>query len=102
MTHLQWHVDDVAITRVVESEMVLPPEQLLSEATADRVARHRAWVTPDFADLEGNLRISTHALLVASQGKRIVVDTCVGNRTVPQFEMRVDTPFLGHIAGRVP
>ena len=99
MGNLQWRIGDVTVTRVVESEASIPPEGLLPAATAEGLARHRDWLVPHFLDDDGNLRLSIHALLVESQGQRIVVDTCVGNRVIPEFEgLRSDTPFLDYLA----
>ena len=99
MGNLQWRIGDVTITRVVESEASIPPEGLLPAATAEGLARHHDWLAPHFLDDDGNLKLSIHALLVESQGQRIVVDTCVGNRVIPQFEgLRSDTPFLDYLA----
>ena len=49
------------------------------------------WLRPHFIDEQGNLISSIYSLLVTSQGKRIVIDTCLGNdkpRIVPMWNKR--------------
>jgi len=70
-------VGSVRITRIVELEMpglsfVLPeaiPENLLPIE----------WLAPHFITPEGEAIASIQAFIVESQGKRIIVDTCLGN-----------------------
>lgn len=92
----QWQLGDVRITRVVESEAPWSGGWLLPNATAENV-RKEDWLFPIFIDEGGKLRMSIHAYIIESQGKRIVVDTCVGNdkkRVNPAWnELR--GPFLG-------
>lgn len=74
---LQWKIGDVAITRVVELEapglsFVLPdalPENL----------KAIPWLAPHFVDSEGEAVAAIQAFVVESRGKRIIVDTCLGN-----------------------
>jgi glyoxylase-like metal-dependent hydrolase (beta-lactamase superfamily II) len=55
------------------------------------------WLIPHFATEEGRLKMSIHALVVETPGRRIVVDTGLGNdkegRAVPTWNNR-NTPFL--------
>jgi len=70
-------IGNVRITRIVELEMpglsfVLPdaiPENLLPIR----------WLSPHFITPEGEAIASIQAFIVESQGKRIIVDTCLGN-----------------------
>jgi len=81
MTTLKWHVGDVTITRIVESEVPIPynPEAaFLTEATPDAL-RSMPWLYPHFVTETGDLRLSIHALLVEAPGLKLIVDTCVGN-----------------------
>lgn len=74
-----WTVGDVRITRVLEMPPIpMPPAFLFTAATEEDLKRHD-WMTPHFADDEGRMLLSLHAFVVESQGRRIVVDTCVGN-----------------------
>ena len=91
-----WKVGDVRIARVVESEGPWDGTILLPNATPENVERERDWLYPTFCDAAGRLRMSIHALVIESQGKRIIVDTCVGNDKVrPQREWnKMQLPFL--------
>jgi glyoxylase-like metal-dependent hydrolase (beta-lactamase superfamily II) len=100
MDNLQWHVGDVTITRVVEMLTPVPAEGLLPGATTEGIERNLSWLKPNFVDDDGNLLLSIHALCVESQGRKIVVDTCIGNdRVIPEFDgLTLDTPFLDDLA----
>jgi glyoxylase-like metal-dependent hydrolase (beta-lactamase superfamily II) len=97
--NLQWKVGDVAITRVVESEVTLPPEGLIPSASSEVIASHD-WLRPHFVDEDGNLAMSIHALAIAAGDRRIIVDTCIGNdRQIPGMEaLTLQTPFLSDLA----
>jgi glyoxylase-like metal-dependent hydrolase (beta-lactamase superfamily II) len=83
--NLVWNIGDVRITRIVETVAAIPPDGLLPGSAA-AVAAHESWLKPHFVDAEGNLLLSIHGLVVESQGKSIVVDTCIGEHVVPGFE----------------
>lgn len=83
---LHWQVGDVRVTRIVEIEQPVPVAGLLPDATPEALARHADWLTPHFMDADGTTSLSIHALVVESDGRRIVVDTCVGDRTIPGLE----------------
>ena len=74
----RWKVGDVAITRVIEAEELWDGTLLLPGATADAVKKEPG-LFPAFTTEEGQFRLSIHAFILESQGKRIIVDTCVGN-----------------------
>jgi glyoxylase-like metal-dependent hydrolase (beta-lactamase superfamily II) len=86
-----WQIGDVSITRVIETEDTsLTAEIMVPDATPDNLAPID-WLRPHFVDSEGNLISSIFSLLVESQGKRLVIDTCVGNdkqRGVPGWNER--------------
>lgn len=92
----QWKIGDVKISRVIESEVQWDGTMLLPNATADGVKKERDWLYPSFSDEVGRLRLSIHALVLESMGKRIVVDTCIGNdkvRSNPEWN-KLQLPFL--------
>lgn len=95
-----WQVGEVSIARVVETEgTIMSAAVLLPEATPEKVLPI-GWLRPHFIDAQGQLISSIHALLVRSQGQRIVIDTCLGNdkpRAVPQWNQRQGS-FLADIA----
>ena len=94
-----WQIGDVKITRVVELEMAGGTKFILPDATPDAVA-DIGWLKPHFVDEKGELVMSIHALIVEAGGKKIIVDTCLGNdkeRLMPAWNMR-DGPFLEDLA----
>lgn len=97
---LQWTVGDVRITSVAElDDGVIPGEVVLPDANAAAI-QDIAWLRPLFADDDGNVRLRIQALIVESEDRRIVVDTCLGNdkdRSQPFFH-QLQTPFLGDLA----
>ena len=95
----RWKIGEVSITRVIESEGPWDGTLLLPEATAANVRKERDWLHPTFTDDAGRLRMSIHAFVIESRGKRIVVDTCIGNdkeRAVPEWS-RQQWPFLANL-----
>ena len=84
----RWKVGDVTISRVVEADELWDGTLLLPNATADAVKKEPG-LFPAFTTEEGQFRLSIHAFVLESQGKRIIVDTCVGNdksRSIPQWD----------------
>ncbi|WP_439813620.1 MBL fold metallo-hydrolase [Zavarzinia sp. CC-PAN008] len=84
---MTWRIGDVTVTRVMEFEpWLIEPGALFAKARAPDVQRH-PWMVPHFADAEGSILLSFHAFIVESAGRRVIVDTCVGN----------DKPRLGGV-----
>lgn len=75
----RWNIGDVTITRFVEMETVSKATFILPQATPENVLIERSWLVPHFAEENGKVRMSIHALVVESKGLRMVVDTCLGN-----------------------
>lgn len=91
----RWTIGDVVVTKVVELEQVVPLGGLLPAATVDALAPHVDWLSPHFIDADGAAVLSIHSFVIESEGIRIVVDTCVGDREVPGLEgLRGDATFL--------
>ncbi|WP_172381592.1 MBL fold metallo-hydrolase [Streptomyces sp. MNP-20] len=94
-----WTVGNLAVHRV--DEIDFPPETgawLLPDATPDTVAR-TPWLTPDFADADGVLRASSHSFAFTVDGRRILVDTGIGNgkqRALPAWN-GLDTDYLDRL-----
>jgi glyoxylase-like metal-dependent hydrolase (beta-lactamase superfamily II) len=98
----QWNIGDVKITRIVETEGSWPGTWLLADATPDRIKKEqqeKSWLFPVFTDEKGKLRMSIHALVIESQGKRIIVDTCIGNDKVRANAAwnKLQLPFLNDL-----
>jgi glyoxylase-like metal-dependent hydrolase (beta-lactamase superfamily II) len=92
----RWEIGGVKITRIVELETLSKGTFVLPDATLENVKRDSALLMPHFADANGKMRMSVHALVVECLGKRIVVDTCIGNhkrRGAPAWNM-LHTSFL--------
>ncbi len=105
----QWNIGDVKITRIIESEAAWPGTWLLPDATPERIQKEQQkndWLFPVFTDEKGKLRMSIHALVIESKGKRIIVDTCIGNdkvRSNPAWS-KLQLPFMSDLknAGYTP
>lgn len=77
---MRWKIGEVTVTKVVELEQELPLSGLLPKATPEALAAHVSWLAPYFIDDEGMTDLSIHAFVIESNGLRIIVDTCVGDR----------------------
>jgi glyoxylase-like metal-dependent hydrolase (beta-lactamase superfamily II) len=102
---LTWKIGDVRVTRVVEIDSIGGTRFILPQATREAV-REIPWLAPHFADEDGRLKMSIHALVVETPARRIIVDTCIGNdkdREVPAWS-RMQTRFLADLeeAGFAP
>jgi len=75
---MRWDIGDVTVTRVVETVIPAAARGMIRDATPEALDPHRSWLQPDFLDADDRLLLSVHALVVISAGRRIVVDTCVG------------------------
>lgn len=96
---LCWQIGEVTITRIVELETTRIGRFILPQAEPE-VVQAIEWLSPRFIDEAGSLILSIHALLVESQGQRILVDTCVGNDKERTFRdwNRMTGPFLRDLA----
>lgn len=98
----RWKVGAVEIIAVLETDHTFSPDflrTLLPEATREAV-RAIDWLAPRWADTAGDLRFWTQTFVVRSEGKTILVDTCLGNdkeRKNPAYH-RLQTPFLDRLA----
>jgi glyoxylase-like metal-dependent hydrolase (beta-lactamase superfamily II) len=95
---MHWQVGDVRITKVIETELHWPFKALLPGAT-EEVVDSVPWLRPHFVDERGRMILSIHALVIESQGQRILVDTCIGNdkpRPTRPFN-QLQTGFLGDL-----
>jgi glyoxylase-like metal-dependent hydrolase (beta-lactamase superfamily II) len=93
---MQWRIGRIGITKIVEQEMVGSTRFILPLATPEEI-RQLPWLIPHFATEEGRLKMSIHSLVIETPGRRILVDTGLGNdkqgRSVPSWNNR-NTPFL--------
>jgi len=85
-----WHVGDVRITRIYELPDQTDCSFLLPDATNEMVKRY-PWLRPHFATPEGQIIVWFQAFLVTFGKRRIMVDTCVGNGRIREFELFTNT-----------
>ena len=95
-TFKRWSFGDIRITRVMEMAPLVIDPSLFLQATAEDVLNHRDWLCPDYANDQGEIAIYWQAFIIEADGKRVLVDPCVGNakpRSHPLISM-LDNPFL--------
>jgi glyoxylase-like metal-dependent hydrolase (beta-lactamase superfamily II) len=101
----KWRIGKVTVTKIVEMEVTGGSRFILPQATYEEILPI-GWLQPDFADERGRLKMSIHALVVETpdgtkSGRRIVVDTCLGNdkqgRRIPTWN-NLQGPFLADLA----
>jgi hypothetical protein len=78
--NLQWHIGGDVVTRIEETITSIPPAGLLPDASPDVIASHASWLRPHFVDDDGNFVLSIHAFGITAGDRKIIVDTCIGNR----------------------
>lgn len=74
-----WQIGDVRVTKVAEMKDMPAEATFLFGEDAIALIKQTRWLHPHFATEEGGIKLSIHAFVIESKGKRIVVDTCVGN-----------------------
>lgn len=97
-----WSVGAVTVERVEENILPLPTKVLVPDITVAQIDKKRPWVDPYFEHFDNDepiLRLSIHSFVVRSQGKVIVVDTCVGPD--PDRSLEGDPAFLGRLADSI-
>jgi glyoxylase-like metal-dependent hydrolase (beta-lactamase superfamily II) len=96
----KWRIGRVTVTKIVELEVTGGSRFILPQATYEEILPI-AWLQPHFADERGRLKMSIHALVVETPGRRIIVDTCLGNdkqnRRIPTWN-NLQGPFLADLA----
>jgi len=97
---MKWRIGAVTVTKIVEMEVTGGSRFILPQATYEEILPI-AWLQPHFADERGRLKMSIHALVVETPGRRIIVDTCLGNdkeqRRIPTWN-NLQLPFLADLA----
>lgn len=95
-----WRIGNTVITRVIEDEYRgLFPGVMFDGLTPERV-REIGWLSPHYVDADGHLAFSIHAYVIESEGRRIIVDTCIGNDKARSFPLwnQVQGGFLSRLA----
>jgi glyoxylase-like metal-dependent hydrolase (beta-lactamase superfamily II) len=94
---------DATVTRIEESyEPNFEAQKFFPAWNADVVRQHRDWLSPNHYDeASGFLKLSVHSWLIKVGGKRILIDTCVGNHKPrayrPKWHM-METRYLERLA----
>jgi glyoxylase-like metal-dependent hydrolase (beta-lactamase superfamily II) len=97
-------VGETTMRPVVEiDDMALPPKMFLNDYTPEWIAPHADILCPKHVDPDGGaFRISHHAWLIEANGKRILVDPCVGHErsrpAFPDMYDMLDSPFMDRLA----
>jgi len=96
----EWRVGDVKVTRVVETEGPMPAKFLFEDPDPASIESHSAWLRPHFVTTPEFFLGAVQAFVLESDGRRIVVDTCVGNdKTRPNKAWhKLQGPFLRDLA----
>jgi glyoxylase-like metal-dependent hydrolase (beta-lactamase superfamily II) len=78
---LELTVGDVRITRVIELEQpLLDPLTFLPDCTEEALDAELSWLAPRYYSPEARLLVlAMQSFLVESGGRRILVDTCIGD-----------------------
>jgi glyoxylase-like metal-dependent hydrolase (beta-lactamase superfamily II) len=81
----EWKIGDVMVTTVIERFTEVPRGDFLPTTTDDALAGHRDWLYPWAVDDAGQLLFVIQAVCLDVGGQRIVVDTCIGPRQLPEI-----------------
>ena len=90
-------------TRIEETyEPNFEATKFFADWTPDTVRQHRDWMVPNHYDeASGWLKLSIHSWLIKVGGKRILIDTCVGNHKPrphrPKWDM-MQSKYLERLA----
>jgi acyl-CoA synthetase (AMP-forming)/AMP-acid ligase II/glyoxylase-like metal-dependent hydrolase (beta-lactamase superfamily II) len=81
----QRKVGDVTVTMVVERHNEMAAENFIPRAAGEALERHREWLHPWAVSDAGRLRFVMQALCLEIDGQKIIVDTCIGPRQLPEI-----------------
>ncbi|MEC7369352.1 MAG: MBL fold metallo-hydrolase [Pseudomonadota bacterium] len=90
-----WQVGNIKITRVVEMQVTGGSRFILPQAIPETILPMQ-WLQPHFADEQGKLIMSIHALVIETADRKMIVDTCIGNdkkRNIANWS-NLQLPFL--------
>jgi glyoxylase-like metal-dependent hydrolase (beta-lactamase superfamily II) len=91
-----WKVGDVEIARLVEVNAFEDHIWMLyKDETAEFMKKH-PWLLPHFATPEGLMKISFQCFVLRSQGKSVMIDTCIGADRKREYDVfcNIHTTFL--------
>jgi glyoxylase-like metal-dependent hydrolase (beta-lactamase superfamily II) len=82
-----WQIGDVQVTRLVEVNAHEDPFTMLSVECEPDMAKHYPWLAPNFATPDGRMKISFQAFALKTPQKTIIVDTCIGEGRVREYDI---------------
>ena len=82
-----WQIGDVKLTRIVEVNAHQDPFTMLSVECEPDMGKHYPWLIPTFATPEGIMKISFQAFALTTPDRTIVIDTCIGEGRVREFDI---------------
>jgi len=95
-----WRIGNVGVTRIVEIfPFQVPAADLFQNGSAELVRRH-PWLMPNHATPDGQIIFAFQAFVVQVAGRRIMIDTCLGNEKSRQYDVftNLQTSFLHDLA----
>lgn len=100
MKNLSWQIGAARVVRVLDREAYLHLSNVIGNYDQDRLQEHKSWLPSQFLDDKDFYRLAVQALLIESCGKRIIVDTCLGQHVLPFDEAFAHTgrSFLDELA----
>ena len=89
-----WKIGSATVTPVIELTLPVPGTLLIPQATPEALAPYADWLRPGYMTEQGQINLTIQAFLVESRGRKIIVDTCVGNgKTRPAAVQRARHAF---------
>ncbi len=83
----RWRVGEVEIVRIAELYDFQDDVWVLLKDAKPELLLSYDWLRPNFVTPDGRMRMNFQAFLVVSQGKRIMVDTCIGNDRKREYDV---------------
>lgn len=95
-----WQIGDVQATRIVEVNAHEDPFTMLSAEAEPDLGKHYPWLAPHFVTPDGHMKISFQAFALKTPSKTIIVDTCIGEGRVREFEIftNMQSDYLDDLA----
>jgi glyoxylase-like metal-dependent hydrolase (beta-lactamase superfamily II) len=95
----RWAIGDVRVTSIMETADRIPWAPLFPAETSEHYKKYN-WLVPDFVTPQGQIILAVQAFVIEAAGRRVVVDTCVGNHKHREMEQcnNLQTAFLEDLA----
>lgn len=96
----RWQFGRIRVTSVMEIAPTAADPSIFIQAERNEILEHRDWLVPSFATPDGDIILHFQAFIIEADGKRIVVDPCIGNDKPRAHELMdmLDNPFLERLA----